>query len=386
VVDMQNFNTITIDSTTNIATIGTGNRLGDIATALNNAGRALPHGTCAYVGIGGHSGYGGFGFTSRMWGLTLDTINAINVVLADGTVVRATSSTDSDLFWGLRGSSGSLGIVVSIEVNTFPAPSSATTFEYTWTMNVAAASNAISAFQSFVQTNIPPQFGAEINLSKGSSSGTVTLSLTGGWYGDASDLQATLQPFLSQLPSNPGQITTGTYIQSVEYFAGGSLDTSAPDIHDTFYAKSMMTPASTPMTLSAITSFITYLADDGFSSSLDWFVQFELYGGTNSAINAVASSATAFVHRSSIFTLQLYASSGGPPFPQDGITFVDDMVTSLTSCMPDDWNYGAYPNYVDDQLTNWQTLYYGDNYAQLQAAKDKYDPLDLFQFPTSVAE
>jgi hypothetical protein len=53
---MANFVQISVDSTTSIATIGTGNRLGDIALSLNNVGRGLPHGTCPYVGIGGHSG------------------------------------------------------------------------------------------------------------------------------------------------------------------------------------------------------------------------------------------------------------------------------------------------------------------------------------------
>jgi FAD/FMN-containing dehydrogenase len=56
VVDMRNFKTVSVDSNTHVATIGTGNRLGNVALALNNAGRAMPHGTCPYVGIGGHSG------------------------------------------------------------------------------------------------------------------------------------------------------------------------------------------------------------------------------------------------------------------------------------------------------------------------------------------
>lgn len=55
-VDLRNLNKITVDSSKHTAVIETGNRLGNIALALNNAGRALPHGTCPYVGIGGHSG------------------------------------------------------------------------------------------------------------------------------------------------------------------------------------------------------------------------------------------------------------------------------------------------------------------------------------------
>jgi FAD/FMN-containing dehydrogenase len=56
VIDMSNFVQISVDLETFIAMIGTGNRLGDVAFGLNDAGRALPHGTCLYVGIGGHSG------------------------------------------------------------------------------------------------------------------------------------------------------------------------------------------------------------------------------------------------------------------------------------------------------------------------------------------
>ena len=53
---MSNFNQVSVDSNTFIATIGPGNRLGDVALIINDAGRAIPHGTCPYVGFGGHSG------------------------------------------------------------------------------------------------------------------------------------------------------------------------------------------------------------------------------------------------------------------------------------------------------------------------------------------
>jgi hypothetical protein len=53
---MSNFKTVSVDSSMNIATIGPGNWLGDVALALNDNGRAMPHGACPYVGIGEHSG------------------------------------------------------------------------------------------------------------------------------------------------------------------------------------------------------------------------------------------------------------------------------------------------------------------------------------------
>lgn len=117
-IDLRNFQNITVDSKSGTAVIEAGARLGDIVSALVAHGRALPHGTCPYVGIGGHSGrihffrhivcsslitlssaYGGFGFTSRLWGLTLDTIISIDVVLPDGTITTASATRNPDLFW-----------------------------------------------------------------------------------------------------------------------------------------------------------------------------------------------------------------------------------------------------------------------------------------------
>lgn len=64
VIDMSNFADISVDTTNNQVSIGGGARLGDVALALNAKGRALPHGSCPYVGVGGHFALGGFGFAS----------------------------------------------------------------------------------------------------------------------------------------------------------------------------------------------------------------------------------------------------------------------------------------------------------------------------------
>lgn len=55
-MDLRAFKDITVDAHSNIARVGVGNRLGDIALTLAAHGRGIPHGTCPYVGIGGHAG------------------------------------------------------------------------------------------------------------------------------------------------------------------------------------------------------------------------------------------------------------------------------------------------------------------------------------------
>lgn len=83
-----------------MAVIGAGKRLGDVALGLyEQGGRDIPHGVCGGVGLGGHATHGGFGFTSRMWGTTLDVVTGMDVVLASGERKFVDKRTDPDLFW-----------------------------------------------------------------------------------------------------------------------------------------------------------------------------------------------------------------------------------------------------------------------------------------------
>jgi hypothetical protein len=156
-------------------------------------------------------------------------------------------------------------------VQTFPAPPSAIVFQYTWNnLDIKTASNGIASFQTFAATNIPPEFGAELVFTSGDQKGRVNFGLTGAWYGDAKLLNSTLAPYLKTLPKNPSSttITPGSYINSVAVLAAPmALNTSsAPDDPNTFYTKSLMTPSGVPMSNAAITSFVTYMANKGFSS------------------------------------------------------------------------------------------------------------------------
>lgn len=150
-----------------------------------------------------------------------------------------------------------------------------------------------------------------------------------------------------------------------------------------------MTPQSSPMSQSAVQAWTNYIATTGYQSTTHWFVQVELYGGSNSVINNVAPNATAFVHRSSQFTIQFYASSSnyGPPYPNSGLDFVNGLVTSLTNPMGSNWKYEAYQNYIDTQLSNSQAinLYWLSNYRTLQSIKTKYDPRNVFKVSNAQA-
>ncbi|KAF8962024.1 glucooligosaccharide oxidase [Flammula alnicola] len=405
VIDMSNINHVLVDPSTQIATIGPGARLGDVALALNDNGRAMPHGTCPYVGVGGHSGHGGYGLTSRQWGLMLDTIQSLEAVLADGSIVNASNTENPDLFWALRGASSSFAIVTSIRAITFPAPPSATTFSLKWDLNTTTASDSLSSFQSYALTspNLPAELGPELVLHPGTAPGRIIFQLLGVWYGPASQfdsLSSTLMSALNLEPNNATYklITEGTYIQSVEALGGlGSLNTTGvKEGSNTFYAKSLVLPPLdagsggqiVPLDDSAIMNFMEFLGNEGFNASTTWFVDVELYGGLSSAINAVSLDATAFSHRNALFTMQFYTSAKGglPPFPDSGFELLDGMVRTIVRNSPADLQFGAYPNYIDDRLLSWQNLYFGSHYPKLHQLKKVYDPRNVFMFPTSIQE
>lgn len=174
----------------------------------------------------------------------------------------------------------------------------------------------LAAYQQFSET-APREWGSTLNMFAGSRRGTISSSFTITYIGSQSTFEdSVVAPLLTNFPAtSTSRVTSQSWKDTLQLLAGNqNLDTSKQsDYQDTFYAKSIMTPESAPMTSTALTSFSNYLATNGFDAvnngQARWFVQVELYGGQNSQINAVPASATAFVHRSSLFTIQFYASS-----------------------------------------------------------------------------
>jgi FAD/FMN-containing dehydrogenase len=67
------------------------------------------------VGVGGLATAGGFGWFSREHGLTIDHLRAVEIVLADGSVVRASDVENPELFWAVRGAGATFGIITAFE-------------------------------------------------------------------------------------------------------------------------------------------------------------------------------------------------------------------------------------------------------------------------------
>ena len=102
------------------ARVGGGARWEEVVMRAQARGLAALHGSSPTVGVAGYSLGGGLGWLGRRHGLQANSVTAVELVTAGGEVVRADESTETDLFWALRGGSGNFGVVTAIEFELQP--------------------------------------------------------------------------------------------------------------------------------------------------------------------------------------------------------------------------------------------------------------------------
>ena len=113
---------VEIDTAGRSARVPAGATWGDVVAATSPSGLASAHGTASSVGVIGYLLRGGVSWYGREMGLAPNTIRAIELVLADGSLVRVDAHNDTDLFWAIRGGGGGFGVVTAVEIALFPVP------------------------------------------------------------------------------------------------------------------------------------------------------------------------------------------------------------------------------------------------------------------------
>jgi FAD/FMN-containing dehydrogenase len=109
-----------VDAAAQRVRVGAGVKWERVAPRLSAHGLAALHGSSPDVGIAGYSLGGGIGWLSRKYGMQANAVTALEVVTAEGELVRADAEHHSDLFWALRGGGGSFGVVTAIEFAVYP--------------------------------------------------------------------------------------------------------------------------------------------------------------------------------------------------------------------------------------------------------------------------
>ncbi len=114
-IDLGALCEVRVDPTTKRAVCGGGSRWSQVDAATQEHGLAAPGGFISHTGVGGLTLGGGVGWLSRKAGLSCDNLVSVELVTADGAIVRASAEENPDLFWGVRGGGGNFGVVTSFE-------------------------------------------------------------------------------------------------------------------------------------------------------------------------------------------------------------------------------------------------------------------------------
>lgn len=112
-IDLSQMKSVNVDPAQKTAVVQPAASLGDVDKECQAFGLSVPVGINSTTGIAGLTLGGGFGWTTRKFGMTIDNLLSADVVTAEGKFVRANGDENPDLFWAIRGGGGNFGIVTA---------------------------------------------------------------------------------------------------------------------------------------------------------------------------------------------------------------------------------------------------------------------------------
>jgi FAD/FMN-containing dehydrogenase len=368
VIDTSRLNGVYVDSSRKVAVVGPGTNWGHLNATLADYGLHVPTGICGDVCVAGFMQGGGYGLTSRMFGMNCDNVQEMLVMLADGRIVRASADTNSDLFWAMRGGTGNnFGILLQATYRLHPLRP-LWGFGLEWSIEDAPA--ALVALQADYMGTALPELGYMGALTRLAPTLQPVLIMRGIYWGSKADAHRALQPLLEGTNANLKIDEEGTYMG-----LNDSLFAGVPPCPDLAREDKQSTNISRPLTEREWGQ----VCDSFLASPNEWTtVAIEPYGG---AIARVDRSATAFVHRGAdmnlfvdVFWMEEAKRSSVCAYLDGFMRLVDPM-----------GNGESYQNYPRISQHDYRKRFWAEAFPRLLAIKRKYDPGNTFQYAQSVS-
>ncbi|MCU1482588.1 MAG: FAD-binding protein [Subtercola sp.] len=383
VISTATLTDVTLSQDQSTVQVGAGASLAQVYNTVGNAGRAIAGGSCATVGVTGLTLGGGVGVLVRAFGLACDQLTGVEIVTADGTVHETSATTGEDLFWACQGGGGGqLGIVTGLTFKTQAAPPVTTWYvEWPW----SAAADVIAAWQTWAPSADNNLWSTLKLLGGETHQGDPSVSVSGTWIGDQGDLSTQIAPLMNGVSASPStnQSFQHTYVDAMMIEAG-CQNTPIAQCNTGPGWSLTREPSSgtsnigyTTLDASGISDLLAQVtAAQNVSGMTEGGISMDALGGV---VATVDPSATAFVHRKALMTVQYTATFavGADPAPFDAY------VRGFRTTMTNHWQNWAYVNYCDATVPDATTAYFGANLPRLTQLKQQYDPHTLFTQPQS---
>jgi FAD/FMN-containing dehydrogenase len=148
-LDMSGLTSVEVDPDVGLARVGPGCTLGHVDRATQRYGLATTLGFVSATGVAGLTLGGGFGYLTRRFGWTVDDLEEVEIVTADGTVRRASRTENEDLFWAIRGGGGNFGVVTEFNYRLHEVGPQVTAGVIAWA--AADAERVLDAFRDVTE-------------------------------------------------------------------------------------------------------------------------------------------------------------------------------------------------------------------------------------------
>jgi len=369
VIDLSDMNGVTVDPEKKQAWVDGGALLRDLDRATHAHGLAIPSGINSTTGVGGLTLGSGHGYLSRKFGLTVDSLIGAKVVLANGSLVRASETENQDLFWALRGGGGNFGVVTSFLFDLHPVRNiyggptfwklEDTAHILKWYRNyIKEAPDDIYGFFSFHTVPSSDPFPKAIWGEK--MCGVVWCCTM-----PTEEAEKSLKPVLERFPP------VFQHLGEMPYPVLQSL-------FDAFYPKGMQWYWKG--------NFVDELPDTAIALHLEHAKKMPLGLSTmhlypiNGKVHQRNGKDMAFAHRDSLWSQVIVGVD-----PEPG------MFTAIRSWVREYWEAlkpfsakGGYLNFMMEEGKTTVRDMFGDNYKRLAEIKRKYDPDNFFRFNQNI--
>ena len=370
-LDMSRARGVWVDPVARTARVQAGCLLGDIDRETQLYGLAATLGFVSTTGVAGLTLGGGFGYLTRRFGWTCDTVRSMDVVTANGVLVHASETENADLFWALRGGGGNFGVVTSFEFALHPVGPEVLGGAIAWPADEAP--RVLDLFRKMASEG-PPELTCVAALRKAPPAPWLSPSIHGKnivalficYSGSIEEGERLIAPIKS-LGSPVGDI-----VQRRTYVSQQNLLDATQPKGRRYYWKSEYLPAHEPAFLAAATARAA-----GTLSPHSAILLFPLDG----PLNRLPAAYSAAGNRDAASIVNIAAAWDKPEDDAANVEWARATWRDLRQFSTG----GVYVNFLTEEEGEDRTrAAYGAHYARLAEVKAKWDPTNLFRVNRNV--
>lgn len=372
VIDTSRMGGVYVDAGNRRAVVGPGTNWAHLNATLADYGLHVPTGVCGDVCVAGFMQGGGYGLTSRKFGMNCDLVEHMLVMLADGAIVEASDSTHRDLFWAMRGGTGNnFGVLLQCTYRLHEL-SPLWGFGLRWTLDKAP--EAMVALQhGYMADGASGDLGYMLAFLYESKTNEPVLVMRGAWWGERRQGLKVLGPLMKSTGATLQLDRVGTFNELNDWL----FETPEPVPNCPDLAREDKQSAIIARRLKA--RDWKKVCDLFRKSPTPWnCFAIEPYGG---AINAVPRDFNAFVHRDADMDLFVDVFWMSEAQRVEAQAWLEECMRVI-----DGYSNGeSYQNYPRLSQTDYRERYWKEAFPRLLEVKQQVDPEGFFHYAQSIS-